>query len=205
MRLLTLFRLPFALAVLAAIGAIVAGGTATALLAAAIAGVIFVLGRDPVRDAPSHPLGIVSPIDGRVARVERGEDPLLERTALQIDIRQGLISPPILCSPTEGRIVQIWAGPDLPGRSEGKRLAIHLRTDEDDDVVFVVSRAFAWYGPLQWRIQPGERVGQGQRRGLAGWGRAVTLLVPEESTAVVEAGDSVEAGATLVGQLLHGN
>ena len=204
MRLLTLFRLPFAVAVLAALGAAVGGAWVTGVLALFAAAVIFVLGRDPERNVPSHPLGIVSPVDGRVSRVAREADPFLERDALTLEIRQGPIAPAILCSPTEGRIVQIFAGPEIPGHDDGERLGIHLRTDEGDNVVFSVSRPLGLRGPLRWQVQPGERVGQGQRRGLAGWGRRIRLYLPPETSPVVEEGDVVEAGATLVCQLIHG-
>ena len=204
MRLLTLFRLPFAVAVLAALGAAVGGSWILVVLAGAVAAVIFVLGRDPERNVPSHPLGIVSPVDGRVRHMARETDPFLGRPSLAMEIRQGAIAPAILCSPTEGRIVQIWAGPEIPGHGEGERLAIHLRTDEGDNVVFAVSRPLGLRGPLRWLVQPGERVGQGQRRGLAGWGRRIRVYLPPDSTPTVAEGDAVEAGATLVCQLVHG-
>lgn len=204
MRLLTLFRLPFAIAVLMALGSAVSGAWLLVILAVLAGAGIFVLGRDPERDVPSHPLGIVSPVDGRVDTAEPGEDPFLRRDALAVVVRQGRIAPAILCSPAEGRIVQIWAGPEIPGHSDGERLAIHLRTDEGDDVVFSVSRPYLFRGPLRWSVQPGERVGQGQRRGLAGWGRRVTLYLPPESSSAVQSDADVEAGATLLCQLVHG-
>ncbi len=204
MRLLTLFRLPFAIAVLVVLGAAVGGAWILGAVAAVIAAAIFVLGRDPARNVPSHPLGIVSPVDGRVVRFARATDPFLGREALALEIQQGAIAPAILCSPTEGRIVQIWAGPEMPGQEDGERLALHLRTDEDDNVVFAVSRSYGLRGPLRWRVQPGERVGQGQRRGLAGWRRRVRVYLPIDSTPAVHEGDAVEAGATLVCQLMHG-
>ncbi len=204
MRLLTLFRLPFGIAVLSGLGAAVSGSPGLVALAVLAGGAIFVLGRDPERNVPSHPLGIVSPVDGRVDAVERLEDPFLRRDALAVVVQQGWIAPAILCSPAEGRIVQIWAGPEIPGHVDGERLAIHLRTDEGDDVVFSVSRPPLFRGPLRWSVQPGERVGQGQRRGLAGWGRRITLYLPPESTSTVQSGASVEAGAALLCQLVHG-
>lgn len=203
LRLLTLFRLPFALAVLFALGASVGGHWILAVLALLVAAGVFVLGRDPVREVPSQPLGIVSPIDGRVAEVGREQDPFLERGALCIRIEQPLLAPALMCSPTEGRVERLWGGPEMPGYADGNRLGIHLRTDEGDDVVFVVTRPRILPGPLDWRVQPGERVGQGQHRGLAGWGRQVTLYVPARATPAVESGTVVHAGSGLVCQLVH--
>lgn len=203
MRLLTIFRLPFAAAVLLGLGAAVAGYWPLVFVAVLLAALILVFGRDPVRDVPSHPLGIVSPIDGRIQEVGEGRDPFLERDALVIRLRQGLFTTAVLCSPTEGRVEQIWGGPDMPGHADGERLAVHLRTDEGDDVVFALSRAYGPSGPLSWSVQPGERVGQGQRRGLVGWGRYATLYVPAGSTPAVQSGLHVEAGTGLVCHLVH--
>ena len=203
MRLLTLFRFPFAIAVLIALGSAVAGYWVAVVLALLAAGVIFVLGRDPVREVPSHPLGIVSPVDGRVTDIGRVDDPFLERECLRVAVRQGMLAPAIVCSPTEGRVQQIWGGPDMPGYRSGNRLAVHLRTDEGDDVVFVITSSHGLPGPLGWRVQPGERVGQGQHRGLAGWGRDVSIYLPARSTPAVESGQRVHAGADLVCQLVH--
>jgi phosphatidylserine decarboxylase len=203
LRLLTLFRIPFALAVLVALGGAVAGYWVLVVLAVAVAAAIFILGRDPIRDVPSHPLGIVSPVDGRVASVEHVDDPFLPREALHVRLHQGVLAPAVVCSPTEGRVQQIWGGPEMPGYAGGNRLGVHLRTDEGDDVIFVIGRAHGLPGPLSWRVQPGERVGQGQHRGLAGWGRPVSVYIPERSKAAVESGQRVHAGADLVCQLVH--
>lgn len=203
LRLLTLFRLPFAIAVLFALGASVAGYWGVVVLALLVATAVFVLGRDPVRDVPSQPLGIVSPVDGRVASVERGTDPFLDRDALTIRVEQGALAPALVCSPTEGRVQRLWGGPEMPGYDDGNRLGVHLRTDEGDDVVFVITRPHALPGPLDWHVQPGERVGQGQHRGLAGWGRHVVLYLPAHATPAVESGTVVRAGAGLVCQLVH--
>lgn len=202
MPLLTFFRLPFAAAVVLGLGAAVAGYWWLVVAAVAVAGGVYFLGRDPVRDAPSHPLGIVSPIDAQVVEVTRGRDPYLDRDALIVRLRQRLWMTAVLCSPTEGRVEQIWGGPEMPGFGEGFRLAIHVRTDEGEDVVFAVGRPRGPYGPLAWSVQPGERVGQGQRRGLVGWGRQAVVYVPVGSGPAVQSGARVDAGTDLVCRLV---
>lgn len=203
MRLVTLFRLPFAIAVVVALGAAVGGYWILAVLSVLVAAAIYVFGRDPRREFESHPLGIVSPIDGRVERIEQGHDPFLDRTAMVARIRQGLLSPTIVRSPAEGRVENIWGGPDMPGRDEGHRLAVHLHTDEGDEIVFAFGRGQFVPGPLDWRVQPGERVGQGQRRGLAGWGREVVIYLPADSAAALQSGTYVKAGTRVVCELMH--
>ena len=196
-------RLPFAAAVVLGLGAAVAGYWWLVAFAALVAALVYVLGRDPVRDVPSHPLGIVSPIDAQVLDVAQGHDPFLVREALVVRLRQRLWMTAVLCSPTEGRVEQIWGGPAMPGFGEGFRLAVHVRTDEGEDVVFALGRPRGPFGPLSWTVQPGERVGQGQRRGLVGWGRRAAVYVPVGSGPAVQSGVRVEAGTDLVCRLVH--
>lgn len=203
MRLITIFRLPFALAILLALGAGVSGAWSLVVLGLLLAVLIYLLGRDPDRVIESHPLGIVSPVDGYVTDIESRYDPFLDRDALVVRIRQRLLAPTILRSPAEGRVENIWGGPEMPAREEGNRMAVHLHTDEGDDIVFAVGRSPLVPGPLEWRVQPGERVGQGQRRGLAGWGRQVTIYVPADSRPALQSGERVEAGKRVVCELVH--
>lgn len=202
MRLLTLFRLPFFTALLLALAALLAGLWLAGALALLVAAVVYVFGRDPVRDVPSRPLGVVSPVDGRVIASTTEQDPFLEREAILIRLRQGLIDPAVLHSPIEGRVEHIWGGDSMPAAAGNPVAAVHVRTPEGDDVVFTLSRP--WLpGPLRWRVQPGERVGQGQRRGLAGWGRVLAVYMPGNSRAEVQCGDRVLAGVDVIARLVH--
>lgn len=203
MRLVTLFRLPFAIAILVVLGAAVGGYWWLAAAGVVVAVVVFVFGRDPQREFESHPLGIVSPVDGRLEGIEQAHDPFLDREAVVARIRQGLLSPTIVRSPAEGRVQNIWGGPDMPGRDQGHRFAVHLHTDEGDDIVFAFGRGQIIPGPLEWYVQPGERVGQGQRRGLAGWGREVMIYLPADSAAALQSGTHVKAGTRVVCELVH--
>lgn len=203
MRLIALFRLPFALAILLALGAVVSGYWALVALGVILAGMIYLLGRDPDRTIDSYPLGVVSPVDGYVVGIEQEHDPFLDRTALVARIRQSPLAPTILRSPAEGRVENMWGGPEMPGRDQTYRMAVHLHTDEGDDIVFAVGRSPLVPGPLDWRVQPGERVGQGQRRGLAGWGRQVAIYVPADSKPALQSGERVEAGNRVVCELVH--
>ena len=203
MRLVTIFRLPFAVAVLIALGAVVGGYWVLMVIGVLLAVAVFVLGRDPERVVSSQPLGIVSPVDGRIVSVGLEDDPFIDRSALVVRIRQGALSPTVMRSPAEGRVEDMWGGPEMPGRDQGYRMAVHLMTDEGDRIVFAVGRATLFPGPLTWGVQPGERVGQGQRRGLAGWGRQVAIYVPSNSTTTLQSGEPVQAGHKVVCHLVH--
>ena len=202
MRLLTLFRLPFFAALRIALAALLAGQWLVGMLALLAAAVVFGLGRDPVRDVPSRPLGVVSPVDGRVIACGDHRDPFLDRDAFMVRVRQGVIDPAVLHSPIEGRVEHIWGGNSMPDAATPAVAAVHVRTPEGDDVVFSLSRP--WLpGPLNWKVQPGERVGQGQRRGLAGWGRVVTVYAAGNCRAEVQCGNRVHAGVDVIARLVH--
>lgn len=202
MRLLTLFRLPFLAAVLLALAALLAGTWWLGGLALVAVVGIFFLGRDPQRRTPSEPLGVVSPVDGRVNEVGPCRDPFLDRAALGVQLQQWVTSPVVLHSPIEGRVQQIWCGGSLPADAGNTVAAIHICTDEGDDVVFALSRA-RLLGPLRWTVQPGERVGQGQRRGLAGWGRRVAVYLPPDSRGEVDSPTGVRAATDVIARFVH--
>lgn len=202
MRLLTLFRLPFSGAVLLALAAFLGGALWLAAVAVAAAAAILYLGRDPRRRVPSLPLGVVSPVEGDVVGVDKARDPFLDRDARVVRVAQRVTSPVVLHSPIEGRVERIWCGGGVPAEVPGVVAGIHIRTDEGDDIVFSVSQA-RLPGPLRWFVQPGERVGQGQRRGMVGWGRTVTVYMPGDSRGEVESGESVRAAADVIARLAH--
>ncbi len=174
--------------------------------------------RDPPREVPPAPLGIVSPVDGRVRLVELVRDPYLNRDAYKIGIRMQWWGPYITRGPTEGKIAQQWYLPqglnprDLPGadtasiasdaRPRQARYAMMVRTDEDDEVVFVMRGALISQR-LICLVQAGERIGQGQRCGLMRFAGTVEVYLPASSRVNVAPGAPVRAGADIIASLVH--
>ena len=52
-------------------------------------------------------------------------------------------------------------------------------------------------------LNSGERVGQGQRCGYISFGGVVDLFLPMESKILVEVGQYVDSGSTVIAQLIH--
>ncbi len=160
--------------------------------------------RDFPRQTPPVPLGNVSPIDGVVVSVESVEDPYLKRPATRIRLKQNLLGEFNVHSPVEGKVEQRW----WPRRGEGlpdqplSEFAIWIRTDEDDDVVMAVNVATALHY-LHCSVQSGERVGQGRRCGLVGFGCRVDLYLPENARTPVVPGQRVKAGLDVIGSFVH--
>ncbi len=153
--------------------------------------------RDPRREIPSVPLGVVSPADGRIESVERVRDPYLDRDALRIRIAMSHTGVFATRSPVEGKIM------DMVRASEGALPhGVWIRTDENDDVVVAMYR-----GPLhsvpRCYVRYGDRVGQGQRCGYVTLGSRVDVYVPANSKVRVREGDRVRAGSDIIAVLVH--
>lgn len=176
-------------------------GLLPALLFAGLALILLYLFRDPPRSVPSNPLGLVSPIHGRVMSVDSKRDIWLKRPAIRVSLRMTPLDIYSLRSPVEGKIIDQRSGrdPDDPGV---RQYAFWIRTDEGDDVV--VSMRMGWM-PKRLRLytQCGERLGQGQRCGYIYLGGEVVLWLPENFRVEVQPGDRVQSGAMLIGKLVH--
>ncbi len=168
--------------------------------------------RDPDRAISSAPLGVVSPVDGRVSVAERCHDPYLDREAIRISLCMSLLGPYSVRSPAEGKIRQIWYHPasePSPGKAlsdrEGgqkRRYAIWVQTDEQDDVVLTLDVQRSFFRPRCY-VHIGQRVGQGQRCGIMGFGGDVSVYVPGNSRLQSQSGDQVMAGSDVIASLVH--
>ncbi len=177
-----------------------------------LAVLLLYLFRDPERRIPPAPLGVVSPVDGVVTAVEACRDPYLERAALRIGLRMSPLGVYTTRSPVEGKIMEIWVFPAGGGAHAGNaavgdtaqihRYAIWVQTDEKDDVVLVLRVGEHRLRPRCY-VHIGERIGQGQRCGMVGFGGEVNVYLPPGSRAEVEPGARVRAGSDILATLIH--
>lgn len=184
--------------------------------------VLLFLFRDPARKVPAVPLGIVSPVDGRVAAVDTVYDAYLNRQALLVSIKMGFTSVYSAHSPMEGKVLEQWL--EVPRKirdadsavtvktntetnveTPGKPVATYaqwIQSDEKDDVMLVIEVNSRSPRP-QYYAQSGERIGQGQRCGFIRFGSQVDVLVPVSSRISVAVGDDVLAGSDIIATLVH--
>ncbi len=180
-------------------------GFYAALPAWGLLGLLFYQFRDPTQTPPSLPLAIVSPIHGRITACGPARDPWLKRDSESVAMTTGMLDIRSIYSPIEGKIVEQWTTiPDAqPGESCPKHSnAFHIRTDERDDIVLVITRG-EWGGNVTIAYNPGERIGQGRRIGYANFGCSARLYLPAGSQLSVAAGDKVAAGSSVVAHLIH--
>lgn len=156
--------------------------------------------RDPPRTIPSNPLAIVSPIDGKVLRIDQSYDAYTKRRALRIVIKMRWFDVYSLRSPTEGKIVKAWHPDTRKGNIPSA--IFWIQTDEKDDVVTSILGGF-WLWKPACETQSGERVGQGQRCGFMRFGNKVELMLPKSARTRVKTGDKVVSGESILASLTH--
>lgn len=158
--------------------------------------------RDPARELPSDPLGLVSPVDGTVIFAKSHPDPFLGRDAFLFRIAMSVTDVFSIRSVTEGKIIQQWLDPEDNDDDRSLAHAIQVKTDEDDDIMIVL-RPGRYFKKLSCDAVIGQRVGQGHRCGIIPFGSIVDVYIPAESVVHIEQGSKVQAGTTVLASLKH--
>jgi len=163
--------------------------------------VLVLIFRDPRRDIPASPLGVVSPVDGHIISVDLVDKGVLHGEAHRVQIRIDSFGTYTARAPIEGKIKNL-ASVNGGQVSDYSTNALWIQTDEGDDVVLqfhgyrfgLAPRSFARYG---------ERVGQGQRCAYLRLTRVAELHLPIGSNILVKSGQVVVAGTDLIGKVPH--
>lgn len=179
-----------------------------AVPAFALGAALIWLYRVPRRRAPAVPLGLLSPVDGRVACIEPYRDSWLDRPVLRISIK---VAPPgitVFFSATEGKVQRFWTNYGPFGEERLKRslraspdcYAVHVKSDEDDDVLIAISSRWP-LSRCRFHHSPGERVGQGASFGFVYFASSFELLAPADAMPRIEVGDRVRAISSVLAEL----
>jgi phosphatidylserine decarboxylase len=163
--------------------------------------VMYLLFRDPRRHVPASPLGVVSPVDGRVVAVDRVEAGVLQGKAHRIQIEIDSFGTYTARSPVEGKIMDLSAV-SSDSAMDYETNALWVQTDEGDDVVLqFVGHRFG-LAPRSF-VRFGERVGQGQRCAYLRLTRLAEIHLPITSKVQVSVGQLLIAGTDLIGKVPH--
>ena len=149
---------------------------------------LFLVFRDPLRYVPSVALGVCSPVDGKVQEVGRVEKGAMGVPVLRIVIRVDSLGTYTARAPVEGYIKDL-----------GKK-ALWIQTDEGQDVVLSFSGYRFGLAPKSF-ARFGERLGQGQRCAYLRLTRLAELQIPADGKILVEPGQTVVAGADVIGNV----
>lgn len=162
---------------------------------------LFLLFRDPRRLLPSAPLGVVSPVDGKVVAVDQAEKGVLQGRAHRIRIEVDSFGTYTARSPVEGKIMNLQSI-KTDRVIDYETNALWVQTDEGDDVVLQFTGYRLGIAPRAI-VQFGERVGQGKRCAFLRLTRYAEIHLPISSTVLVEPGQVVVAGSDVIAKLLH--
>ena len=157
--------------------------------------------RDPQRKIPSAPLGLISPVDGKVLFAGEAKDPYLGTEAHKISISMSRLGTFSLRSAAEGTVMQHWMGENIP-HGVGHNHAVWIQTDEEDDVVLALHPG-RFFNKIACYMSTGERVGQGRRCGYIPLGAQLDIYLSTNVPLEVKAGDKVRSGESIIAHFVH--
>jgi len=178
-------------------------GLAAPFAAASLASLGFF--RDPEREVPSIPGGVLAPADGRVMQVDEISDPFVGpavRVAiflspLDVHVNRapigGLVAGVVY---SQGRFVPAYK-PEAGAGNE--RCMVHLQGDSARVTVTQIAGAVA--RRIVCRVAPGDKLAVGERFGMIRFGSRTDCCMPRGTDVRVRVGDRVRGGVTLLGLL----
>jgi phosphatidylserine decarboxylase len=155
--------------------------------------------RDPRRQIPASPLGVVSPVDGRVTAVDLVDRGVVQGEAHRIFISIDMFGTYTARCPIEGVIK------DLNTLAAEKVVdyrtnALWVQTDEGDDVILQFHGYRFGFAPAAF-VRYGERIGQGQRCAYLRLTGVAEVHLPIAARVLVEPGQRITAGLDVIGRL----
>jgi len=155
--------------------------------------------RDPERKILARPGVLLSPADGKIVDIIKGE------SSQKISIFLSLLDVHIVRSPLEGLIssMEKKAGQNLPAyKSEASKLnqsmTLTIKNQQETvDLKMIVGVAAR---RLHCFVQPGERVSAGTRLGLMAFGSRVELSFPAHYALKIDLNQKVKGGLTILAE-----
>ena len=182
-------------------GALLLHWTAAGVALVVLALFVFSFFRDPERAIPGEPGAVVSPADGRVVVVT--EEEFAGKPGKRISIFLAVWNVHVNRAPAAGTIAEVEYRPGkfygaMRARAsfENEQNIIHLRT-ETGEMVFKQIAGWIARRVICWK-KPGDKVGRGERIGLVRFGSRVDVWLPNEAEIVVQPGQTVRGGSSVV-------
>jgi phosphatidylserine decarboxylase len=162
---------------------------------------IFYFFRDPERAIPADPGAVVSPADGRV--IEIMDEPLDSRAGRRVSIFLSIWDVHVQRAPVAGRIAGVV---HRPGRFYGAFRSAASRENEQNVVSIETRGGMLVFkqiaGAIARRVlcwkSVGDAVALGERVGLIRFGSRVDLWVPMEAHLMVQKGQKVKGGESIL-------
>lgn len=163
--------------------------------------------RDPPRAAPEDPQIAVSPVDGRVCRIQKQPDPLTGQPRMMISIFMNLFDVHSQKSPVAGIVEEVRYEPGRflsaeldKSSTENERNAVRIRTTGGLDVTFVqIAGLIA--RRITCRAVVGKPLAKGERYGFIRFGSRVDVYLPAEASVLVFLGQKLVGGFSPIARL----
>ena len=163
--------------------------------------------RDPERRPPGDERAVVSPADGRVLEVGPATaEAFLDAPATRVSIFMSPLDVHVNRNPVSGMVTAVChtAGKFRAAFADkasldNERNAVVLETGGRRYLMVQIAGALA--RRIICRISPGDRVRRGERMGMIMFGSRVDLYLPLDVRPVVQPGDRVRAGLTVVAEV----
>lgn len=159
--------------------------------------------RDPERQVPGDPEAVVSPADGRV--VEIVDEQNGARAGKRVSIFLSIFNVHVNRAPVAGRISRLeyksgrfmaaWKG-KASGENEQNLIAIQTPRGE---MTFKQIAGWVARRIIFWKRQ-GDEVAAGERVGMIRFGSRVDVWLPEGAEILVQRGQKVTGGSTVIGR-----
>lgn len=178
-------------------------GLAAPFAAASLASLGFF--RDPEREVPSIPGGVLAPADGRVMQIDEVSDPFVG-PAVRVAIFLSPLDVHVNRAPIGGLVAGVVysRGRFVPAYKpeagvSNERCMVHLQGDSARVTVTQIAGVAA--RRIVCRVGPGDKLDVGERFGMIRFGSRTDCCMPRGTDIRVRVGDRVRGGVTLLGLL----
>ncbi|MDD4171149.1 MAG: phosphatidylserine decarboxylase family protein [Syntrophomonas sp.] len=160
--------------------------------------------RNPQRKTPAQEGNVVAPADGRIMDImNMSEDKYIHANTIRVRIFLSLFSVHINRAPIAGQVewVQKVSGIFLPAykdEASHKNARNYLGLSTEWGRIMVVQITGIIARRLVCWVQPGDILETGQRFGLIRFGSCTEIYLPEDINILVEHGQKVKGGETLI-------
>lgn len=165
--------------------------------------------RDPERNSAVAEKAVLTPADGRILAVRKliDQQNSYGEPGIKISIFMSVFNVHVNRVPSSGKIVSTVYRPGrffsahLDKASEkNENNAITMETEGGERIQFVQIAGLVARRIVCW-IEEGDQVIRGERFGLIRFGSRLDVYIPPDSHVVVQGGDKVKAGKTVLGYL----
>ena len=161
--------------------------------------------RDPERVVPTGVGLAVSPADGKVIKIQSMPDPFTGDPRMCVSIFMNVFNVHVNRSPVAGRIAAIAYHPGKflnaswdKASHDNERCAYQVEAEDGSFTMVQIAGLIA--RRIVCRVEEGETLRRGERFGMIRFGSRVDLYLPEGYAPIVNIGQTVFAGQTVLAE-----